>query len=60
MTKQRLCRICKKRTPWRHENCPPGICKRCYHKHVWADRPGARRLSAAESAARAAADRPDE
>jgi hypothetical protein len=38
-----LCRICKKRPPWRYKNCPPGICKRCYHKHVWPDRPSARK-----------------
>jgi hypothetical protein len=37
--KQRKCRICKKRPPWQYKNCPPGICKRCYHSHVWADRP---------------------
>ncbi|MGH3260112.1 MAG: hypothetical protein ACRDOU_32720, partial [Streptosporangiaceae bacterium] len=22
-----------------YKNCPPGICKRCYHSHVWAERP---------------------
>ncbi len=44
---------------------PPGIWKR-HHNHVWADRPEVRRLrtgecaESAESAARAAADRPDE
>ena len=37
--KQRKCRICKKRPSWRYKNCPPGICKRCYHSHVWAERP---------------------
>ena len=37
--KQRKCRICKKRPPWRYKHCPPGICKRCYHRHVWAERP---------------------
>jgi len=37
--KQRKCRICKKRPPWRYKNCLPGICKRCYHRHVWAERP---------------------
>ncbi|WP_083856776.1 hypothetical protein [Nitrolancea hollandica] len=42
MSKQRLCRICKKRPPWKYKNCPPGICKRCYHQHVWAERPAAR------------------
>jgi hypothetical protein len=35
--RQALCRICKKRPPWRGKNCPPGVCKRCYHKHVWPD-----------------------
>lgn len=43
MSKQRLCRICKKRTPWHHKNCPPGVCKRCYHKHIWPDRQSARK-----------------
>ena len=23
--------------PWRYRNCPPGICKRCYHRHVRFD-----------------------
>jgi hypothetical protein len=46
MRKERLCRICKKRPPWRYKNCPPGICKRCYHKHVWPERPEARRPTA--------------
>jgi hypothetical protein len=41
--KQRPCRICRKRPPWRYKNCPPGMCKRCYHKHVWVERPAARR-----------------
>jgi hypothetical protein len=40
--KQPVCRICKKRPPWRYKNCPPGICKRCYHQRIWADRPAAR------------------
>ena len=39
--KQGLCRICKKRPPWTYKNCPPGICKRCYHAHVWPERPSA-------------------
>ena len=43
MSKPRLCRICKKRPPWQYKNCPPGICKRCYHKHVWPERPSARK-----------------
>ena len=44
--KQRRCRICKKRPPWQHKNYPPGICKRCYHRHVWRERlaAGARKL----------------
>lgn len=41
--KQRRCRICRKRPPWHYKNCPPGICKRCYHSRVWAERPAARR-----------------
>ena len=41
--KQRMCRICKKRPPWKYKNCPPGVCKQCYHKKVWADRPAARK-----------------
>src|SRR5271165_7272296 len=40
--KQRKCRICKKRPPWGYKDCPPGICKRCYHRHVWAERPRGR------------------
>jgi hypothetical protein len=43
MSRQRRCRICHKRPPWRYQNCPPGICKRCYHARVWPDRPAARR-----------------
>ncbi|HEV8634430.1 MAG TPA: hypothetical protein VG370_09375, partial [Chloroflexota bacterium] len=42
MSTQRLCRICRQRPPWKHKNCPPGVCRRCYHKHVWPERPGAR------------------
>lgn len=42
--KQRLCRICKKRPPWKYKNCPPGVCKRCYHAHVWPDRPEMRKV----------------
>jgi hypothetical protein len=41
--KQRKCRICKKRPPWQYKNCPPGVCKQCYHKNVWAGRPAARK-----------------
>jgi len=39
--KPQRCRICRKRPPWRYQNCPPGICKRCYHRHVWDGRPAA-------------------
>jgi hypothetical protein len=39
---QPRCRICKKRPPWKGKNCPPGVCKRCYHAHVWPERSGAR------------------
>jgi hypothetical protein len=40
-----LCRICKKRPVWRGGDVkdPGPHCKRCYHKHVWPQRPGARR-----------------
>ena len=41
--KPRLCRICKRRQPWRYKNCPPGVCKRCYHRYIWSDRPAARK-----------------
>lgn len=43
MTRQRQCRICHKRLPWRGKNCPPGICKKCHHATIWVDRPAARR-----------------
>jgi hypothetical protein len=49
--KQLLCRVCKKRPPWKYKNCPPGVCKRCYHAHVWPDRPEMRKLRRAASAA---------
>ncbi len=42
MGRQRRCRICHKRPPWRYKNCPPGVCKRCYHREIWPDRPPAR------------------
>lgn len=44
--KQRICRICKKRPPWKYKNCPPDVCKRCYHRHVWPERPWARKCAA--------------
>lgn len=37
--KPAMCRICRKRQAWHYKNCPPGVCKRCYHKFIWADRP---------------------
>jgi hypothetical protein len=40
--RKQVCRICKKRAPWKYKNCPPGVCKRCYHRHVWPQRPAAR------------------
>jgi hypothetical protein len=40
--KPRRCRICRKHPPWRYKNCPPGVCKRCYHAEVWPDWPAAR------------------
>jgi hypothetical protein len=46
--KQRKCRICKRRPPWRYKNCPPGICKRCYHRHVWPERPRYREVAVLE------------
>jgi len=49
--KQRPCRICRKRPPWQYKNCPPGICKRCYHRHVWADRSAAHQHGPTGSAA---------
>ena len=42
MGRQRRCRICHKRPPWRYKNCPTGVCKRCYHREIRADRPAAR------------------
>jgi hypothetical protein len=41
--RQAFCRICEKRPPWRYRNCPPDVCKRCYHAHVWPERPATRR-----------------
>jgi hypothetical protein len=40
--RKQMCRICKKREPWKYKNCPPGVCKRCYHHDVWPQRPAAR------------------
>jgi hypothetical protein len=52
MARQRRCRLCHKRPPWAGKNCPPGVCKACYHRHLWVDRPAAR----AERRAAAALD----
>jgi hypothetical protein len=48
--KQPVCRICRQRPPWRGKNCPPGVCKRCYHAHVWPERPAARTRRAGPTA----------
>ncbi len=56
MSKEGLCRICKQRPPWKYKNCPPNICKRCYHRHVWTDRPAARKERQAQAAADAVDD----
>ena len=42
--KLRKCRICKKSPVWRGGDVknPGPYCKKCYHKHVWINRPGAR------------------
>jgi hypothetical protein len=42
MGRHQRCRICRKRPPWAGKNCPPGVCKVCYHRHLWVDRPAAR------------------
>jgi hypothetical protein len=47
--KPAVCRICRKRQPWHYKNGPPGVCKRCYHTFIWADRPEVR--AARETAA---------
>jgi hypothetical protein len=52
MGRQRRCRLCHKRPPWAGKNCPPGVCRRCYHRHIWPERPAAR----AERRAAAALD----
>jgi hypothetical protein len=41
--KRRKCRLCKKSPVWRGGDVknPGPYCKKCYHKHVWAGRPGA-------------------
>ena len=54
MSRQARCRICRKRPPWRYKNCPPGICKKCYHARIWPDRLAARRERRATQRAAAA------
>jgi hypothetical protein len=55
--KQRRCRICRNRPPWRYKNCPPGICKHCYHQHIWTQRPARRdRAASTDSPLPASAD----
>ncbi len=51
MSKQRLCRMCKQRPPWNYKNCPPGVCKKCYHRHIWVDHPAAGKQRQAQAAA---------
>jgi hypothetical protein len=51
MSKQRLCRMCKTRPPWQYKNCPPRVCKQCYHRRVWSERPAARKQRQAQAAA---------
>ena len=43
--KPRKCRICKKRPVWTRGDvkAPGPFCKRCYHKHVWSNRPAVAR-----------------
>ena len=48
MSKQRLCQICKQRPPWQYQNCPPDACKKCYHRHIWVDRPVVRKQRQAQ------------
>lgn len=43
-SRQQLCPICKKRPLWiRKKSEKATTRKRCYHKHVWPERPAARR-----------------
>jgi hypothetical protein len=41
----RLCRICRKNPIWHTVDVkhPGPVCKRCYHAHVWPDRPSERK-----------------
>ena len=43
--KQQLCRIRKKNPVWRGGDVkePGPYCKRCFHKHVWPNRPSRRK-----------------
>ena len=43
-SRQQLCPICKKRPFWiRKKSEKATTCKRCYHKHVWSERPAVRK-----------------
>ncbi len=50
--KQGVCRICKKRPPWKYKNCPPRVCKRCYHHHVWVSPVNSRQSLTTENVVR--------
>lgn len=41
--RQRRGRICHRRPPWTYKNCPPYVCKHCYHAHIWPERPARQR-----------------
>ena len=47
MAKKRIrkCQICRKNPVWRGGDVknPGPYCKRCYHEHVWVDRPSERK-----------------
>ena len=39
---QPVCRDLPEAAALAVQDCPPVICKRCYHRHIWPDRPEAR------------------
>ena len=41
--KQAKCRICHQRPVWNYKNSPGDVCKRCYHRHIWSERPSVRK-----------------
>lgn len=42
--KIRKCRICKTKPRYKHKKQGMlDVCKKCYHAHVWEDRPAARK-----------------